>query len=214
MTPAARVRSAIEVLDIILSGTPTEQALTRWARGNRFAGSKDRAAIRDYVFDAIRCRRSYSAIGGSETGRGLLLGSLRAKGVNAEDLFDGSKYGPSQLTDVEKGTTAELSDLSGAQRVDLPDWIWDRFDQDLGSAAFDTAKTLRERANVYMRVNLRICDLPTAQALLIEEDIDTTPHPLSPTALEVKTNARRVAQSKAFKEGYVELQDVASQNSS
>ena len=38
---------------------------------HRFAGSGDRAAIRDHVFEAIRCRRSFAALGGAETGRGL-----------------------------------------------------------------------------------------------------------------------------------------------
>ena len=52
MTPAARVQAAIEVLDIILDGAAAEQALSRWARGHRFAGSKDRAALRGLVFDA------------------------------------------------------------------------------------------------------------------------------------------------------------------
>ncbi len=37
------------------------------------------------------------------------------------------------------------------------------------------------------------------------------PHTLSPTALEVTENARRVKSSAAFREGLVELQDAASQ---
>ena len=50
MTPGARVSAAIEVLDAIAGGLAAEQALTRWARQSRFAGSKDRAAVRDHVF--------------------------------------------------------------------------------------------------------------------------------------------------------------------
>ncbi|MBL9058084.1 MAG: RsmB/NOP family class I SAM-dependent RNA methyltransferase, partial [Rhodobacteraceae bacterium] len=69
MTPAARHAAAIEVLDRTLSGTPAEQALTNWGRASRFAGSGDRAALRDLVFQALRCRRSYAALGGGETGR-------------------------------------------------------------------------------------------------------------------------------------------------
>ena len=46
MTPAARVAAAIEVLEDILGGEPAEKCLTRWARGNRYAGSKDRAVVR------------------------------------------------------------------------------------------------------------------------------------------------------------------------
>jgi 16S rRNA (cytosine967-C5)-methyltransferase len=51
MTPGARAAAAIEVLDQWLGGTPAERALTRWARGARYAGSKDRAAVRDLVYD-------------------------------------------------------------------------------------------------------------------------------------------------------------------
>ena len=64
MTPAARVQAAIEVLDDILGGVPAEKALTGWARRSRFAGSGDRAAIRDHVFGALRCRRSFAALAG------------------------------------------------------------------------------------------------------------------------------------------------------
>ena len=49
MTPAARVSAAITVLDDILDGRTAEKALSDWARGSRFAGSKDRAALRDLV---------------------------------------------------------------------------------------------------------------------------------------------------------------------
>lgn len=73
MTPAARLAAAIALLDRVLAGEPAEKALTSWARSSRFAGSKDRAAVRDHVFDALRCLRSHAALGGAMTGRGLIL---------------------------------------------------------------------------------------------------------------------------------------------
>ena len=78
MTPGARIAAAIEILDEINGGAPAEKALTGWARRSRFAGSKDRAAIRDHVFDALRCRRRFAALGGGEQGRALMIGALRA----------------------------------------------------------------------------------------------------------------------------------------
>ncbi|MDA9330040.1 RsmB/NOP family class I SAM-dependent RNA methyltransferase, partial [Amylibacter sp.] len=59
MTPSARYSAAIIILDRIMVGAPAERELTSWARSNRFAGSKDRAAIRDIVYDCIRNLRSY-----------------------------------------------------------------------------------------------------------------------------------------------------------
>ena len=46
MTPAARLSAAITVLDQVLAGQSAEQALTNWGRASRFAGSGDRAAVR------------------------------------------------------------------------------------------------------------------------------------------------------------------------
>ena len=59
MTPSARVQSAIELLDQIIraaqaKGAPADRILGEWFRGNRFAGSKDRRAIRELVYRAIR----------------------------------------------------------------------------------------------------------------------------------------------------------------
>ena len=68
MTPGARVSAAIEVLERIRAGEPAEKALTNWARGARYAGSKDRAALRDHVFSVLRCWRSCVAHGGGEDG--------------------------------------------------------------------------------------------------------------------------------------------------
>ena len=74
MTPAARYQAAIDVLDRIAQGQATEPALLGWARGARYAGSKDRAAVRDIVFGIIRRKRSCAAFGGGSSGRALVLG--------------------------------------------------------------------------------------------------------------------------------------------
>ncbi|MGB4907300.1 MAG: RsmB/NOP family class I SAM-dependent RNA methyltransferase, partial [Tabrizicola sp.] len=67
MTPSARCAAAIAILDRVLSGEPAEKALTNWGRASRFAGSGDRAAVRDLVFDALRQRQSAAVLGGGLT---------------------------------------------------------------------------------------------------------------------------------------------------
>ena len=211
MTPAARIQSSIELLDTILSGVPTEQALTRWARSNRFAGSKDRAAIRDHVFSAIRCRNSFALLGGEHTGRGLMIGAIISAKENVDEAFNGIGYGPEALSEDERGSLRTLESLSDDERTDMPDWIWKKLQEDLGDEAIQAAEYLRHRAPVFLRVNLRKCDVETAITLLKEDEIEAEIHELSATALQVVKNPRRVAQSRAYKDGYVELQDVASQ---
>lgn len=209
MTPAARLQAAIEILGLILDGEPAEKALTSWARRSRFAGSKDRAAVRDHVFTALRCRRSHAALGGGETGRGLILGALREAGDNPDLFFTGEGHAPQPLTDAERA--AGRAPEAGAEAGDMPDWLWPAFSQSLGDGAAEDAAALRQRAPVHLRVNRRKASLAKAQAALGEEGIETVPHPAASLALEVTEGSRKIRNAKAFQSGLVELQDAASQ---
>lgn len=208
MTPAARVAAAIELLDAIAEGRAAEQVLTTWGRTARYAGSKDRAAVRDLVFDALRCWRSSAVRGGGETGRSRMIGLLREQEQDIDALFSGLVHAPPSLTEAERGAGAEPE---GAAALDLPDWLVDRFRQSLGDIADSVAGALRSRAEVFLRVNLLRATPETAQAHLAAEGIATQPHPLSPTALRVTEGARKLARSAAYLGGEVELQDAASQ---
>ena len=210
MTPAARVAAAIEVLDAWLGGTALERALTNWARAHRFAGSKDRAAIRDHVFDAVRCRRSFAALGGAETGRGLMIGALRARGVDPATLFTGAGYGPPPLAAGERGGGAREA-LPEPVRLDCPDWLAPRLSQSLGADFAPVMEALRHRAPVFLRVNLARTNRDAVIGALHDEAIEARAHALSPSALEVTRGERRIQSSRAFRDGLVELQDAASQ---
>ncbi|WP_170751300.1 RsmB/NOP family class I SAM-dependent RNA methyltransferase [Ruegeria lacuscaerulensis] len=207
MTPAARFQASIEILDEILRDVPVEKALTGWARRSRFAGSKDRAAVRDHVFGALRCKRSFAALGGAETGRGLMLGALRAAGSDPSDLFTGVGHAPSPVGEDETGRAF----LSEAEQYDIPDWLWPVFKASLQDQAINVAQALQTRAPVHLRVNLIKSDSDRAIAALAADGITARAHDACDTALEVLDGARKVAQSQAFLTGLVELQDAASQ---
>lgn len=208
MTPAARLQTAAELLDEVLRGGRAEPVLTTWGRRARYAGSGDRAAVRDLVYDALRRRRSYAALGGAETGRGLMLGRLRARGEDATALFTGARHAPAALTNAERAAGRAPR---GAEALDLPDWLWEAFRDSLGDRAESVALALRDRAPVHLRVNLLKADPAAAAAALAAEGIATVPVETAETALEVIEGVRRVAGSDAFASGLVELQDAASQ---
>ncbi|MCG6904926.1 MAG: RsmB/NOP family class I SAM-dependent RNA methyltransferase [Rhodobacter sp.] len=210
MTPAARIAAAIGILDAVLAGEPAEKLLTTWARRNRYAGSGDRAAIRDHVYDAIRCQRSFAWLGGGATGRGLMLGALRAAGTDPAEIFTGQGYGPDPLAPDEV-PASELAGAPLAVQLDLPDWLLADLTRSLGDDLVPVAQALRHRAPVFLRVNLARASVEQAVAALAGDGIGTAPHDLSATALQVVSNPRRVQTSQAFRDGLVELQDVASQ---
>lgn len=204
MTPGARAAAAIAVLDRVLVGEPAEKALTNWGRASRFAGSGDRAAVRDLVFDALRKRSSAAALGGGLTGRGLILGLARAAGQEA--LFSGEGHAPRPPGRDEQG-----HDPDAGESLDMPDWLVPDLRDSLGADFVAVADALRNRAPVFLRVNLGKGDRTAATSLLAREGIVASPHPLATTALEVTENARKIQASQAYLSGLVELQDASSQ---
>jgi 16S rRNA (cytosine967-C5)-methyltransferase len=204
MTPSARLAAAIEVLDRILAGSPAERALTNWGRASRFAGSGDRAAVRDLVFDALRRRRSAAALGGGMTGRGLVLGLCREAGQEA--LFSGEGHAPAPATADEVGHQPEA-----AEALDMPDWLIPRLQASLGDRMVAVCTAMRDRAPVFVRVNLRKASVAEAVAALAEEGITAEPHPLALACLELGGQVRKLQTGAAYLGGLVELQDASSQ---
>lgn len=97
MTPAARVQTAIEILDVIAQsardgGAPADAIFAEAMRARRYAGSKDRRAIRGLVYDAIRAVRSAPV-----SGRAAML-ALADADPALPVLFDGTAYGPAAMT--------------------------------------------------------------------------------------------------------------------
>ncbi|MFD2175391.1 RsmB/NOP family class I SAM-dependent RNA methyltransferase [Rhodobacter lacus] len=212
MTPAARLAAAIDLLDAILAGAPAERVLTNWGRSNRFAGSGDRAAVRDLVFDALRCRGSFAALGGGLTGRGLMLGLCRAEGRDPEALFTGLGHAPAPLAAAEKAHLAAPAPAPEELRAsDWPNWLLPQLRTDLGADFAPVSARMQARAPVFLRVNTAKTTRDAAQAALAAEGIETAPHPLAATALEVSSGARKLSKSHAYETGLVELQDAASQ---
>ncbi|WP_297537338.1 RsmB/NOP family class I SAM-dependent RNA methyltransferase [Roseovarius sp.] len=207
MTPGARVSAAIEVLDRIRAGEPAEKALTNWARGARYAGSKDRAALRDHVFSVLRCWRSCAARGGGADGRALMLGSLRGQGIDPDEIFTGEGHAPARLTETER--VAGVPDKAAAR--DLPDWLWPQFEASLGPTAEAAAAALRLRAPIMLRVNARRATREAALARLAAEGVVAQPVDIAKTALQVLEGERKITTSQCYADGWIELQDGSSQ---
>ena len=211
MTPAARLSTSIEILDLVLSGQPAGMTLTNWGRQNRYAGSRDRAAIRDIVFDCLRSRRSFSERGGAETGRAIVLAYSLAQGLDFDAIYTGEGYSPDELTAQEKEILSRDIAMPDPVRLNYPDFLDEELKVSLGAQFEEVMEAMLVRAPVDLRVNFGKGDRAKAQAVLEAEDIITKPLEEVPTALRILENHRRVGQSKAYRDGLVELQDASSQ---
>jgi len=211
MTPGARLSAAIELLDAILAGAPAERELTRWARSSRFAGSKDRAAVRDIVYDALRRRRSLGWAGGGDTARAIVLAQA-AEAADPEALFTGEGFDPAPVSGAEREALARGSvDAPEAVRLDYPDALHDVLAASLGPDFAPVLAAMRERAPLDLRVNTLKTTPDAATVVLARDGVQVARHPLARNALRVLGNPRLVAASRAYTSGMVELQDASSQ---
>ena len=210
MTPGAHIAAAIEVLDQILAGKNAEASLIKWGRSNRFAGSADRNAIRDLVFDALRQKNSLTKRSKNISGRSWIIALLKKREVDLDEYFGATRYSPPKIKkwELELLPIENESDL-----YDIPDWLWPKWKASLGIKAIEVADTLKERANIFLRVNIIKGTRKDAIQALEKDGIISKFHPTVSTALIINKGTRKIKNSEAYNLGLVELQDASSQAS-
>lgn len=194
MTPAARVQAAIDLLDAVIGavsrgGASADRVAADWFKSRRYVGSKDRRAIRDLAWDAIRACGEVPA-----SGRAALL-RLVAGDTALAALFDGSHYGPAPIA---PGETAAPGGVA-------PAWLIAR----LAESDIDPAgqSALLARAPLDIRVNpLRT----TAAELIAQCPVVPEPVPGAPDALRFPAGTP-VETWPASAAGWFEVQDAGSQ---
>ena len=132
------------------------------------------------------------------TGRALMIGLLRARGGPGYAVYRAGTRPPrSSPAERAAGQAPE-----GAEAMDLPDWLWGQLVREVGRPRAATiAGTLRRRAPVMLRANLRAGTRDAARARLATEGIVAEPDDISPSALRVVEGARRIRNSAAFATG-------------
>jgi len=191
MTPAARLQAAIEVLDEVVAsarddGPPADSIATRYFKHRRYAGSKDRRAVRELVFRAIR-RSAERPV----SGRAAMLGLVQDEPA-LQDLF-GEPRGPEPVREGEKPAAAGV----------VPDWL----DPELSPLV--TPKewpALLERAPLDLRVNVA----RTSRDEILSAFAGAEPTPLSPWGIRLPPDSR-IDDHPAFQGGLIEVQDEGSQ---
>lgn len=191
MTPAARVQSAIEILDRVIAaargeGAPADRIIAEWARSNRYAGSKDRRAVRELVYGAIRVCGEVPP-----SGRAAML---RLAGDDAAlcACFDGSSYGPQPIAEGEP-----IADMGA-----VPAWL----SEALTASALDIGEqaALMDRAPLDLRVNTLKADRATIELPEQGEPLE------APQAVRFASGTA-VEQWPVYRDGLIEVQDHGSQ---
>lgn len=188
MTPAARTQAAIELLDGVIAatregGAAADTLIARYFATRRYAGSKDRRAVRELVYAAIRRAGEVPA-----SGRAAMLG-VAADDPAIAATFDGSTHGPAPIG-VEEGA---------APAGVMPAWL--AVALDASDVTPQQQAALIGRAPLDVRVNRLLADFAALEERLGGEAIAGLPDALRLTA---GTNMDPIA-------GQAEVQDAGSQ---
>lgn len=193
MTPAARTQAAIELLDEIVAaaasgGAAADTLIARYFATRRYAGSKDRRAVRELVYAAIRQAGPVPS-----SGRAAML-AVADHDPTIAATFDGTGHGPAPIDGDEPRAEAGVA----------PSWLVEA----LTASGLDSTQqaALVERAPLDIRVN----SLATTRAAVLEQWPDAVPTPHASMGLRLP-NGTPIEQSDPYRAGLVEVQDEGSQ---
>ncbi len=192
MTPGARVAAAIEILDLIIAATrdngpSADKVVSDYFKTRRYAGSKDRRAVRELTWDAVRRFGNRP-----DTARSVMVAMADDDGELAA-LFAGDGHAPAPIDANE----------ARAEGGPLPDWVMPHLAKPEGGLE---SEALLDRAPLDVRVNTLKADVtdvasrwPAAEAL---SD--------APNALRLPTG-QLVEGREDYLSGNIEIQDYGSQ---
>ena len=191
MTPSARVQAAIELLDQIIDGArskgaPADRLISEYFKARRYAGSKDRRAVRELVYRAVRLCGPVP-----QSGRSAML-ALAGEDDSLAPLFDGSNHAPAPIGAHEQPATTGIA----------PVWLAEA----LAASGIEgeEAAALLGRAPLDIRVNALKADRETIE-LPEQGEVLSAPNGLR------YPSGTQVEQWPAWREGKIEIQDHASQ---
>lgn len=214
MTPAARTQAAIDILDgWAASRLPADRFIREFFRARRYAGSKDRAAVSERVYDVFRHRASFAWRMGSDTPRALVIASLLKEGADVPSLFTGDGYGPALLTDEERARTIVAPTDQAAPHItgEYPLFLQSELDRAFAEDVALEMGAMLERAPVDLRVNTLKATRDGVLDILRSEGFEAEATRYSPTTIRLPATTRGLEQSKLFLDGAFEFQDEAAQ---
>jgi 16S rRNA (cytosine967-C5)-methyltransferase len=223
MTPAARVQSAIELIDrILISARPADGVVLAFFRGRKFVGAKDRRAISDQAWRIQRQHARLTWLLGTEapSARLLVAADLIAnEGMNVDrlaGLFSGARHGPAPLTQNERRMALRVADyvtradMPRAVRLGVPYWVLPKLDEAFAANADAEIAALNDEAALDLRVNVLKAEREEVLQSLSEAGLAPEVTLLSPLGLRVR-GRMNLAANPQFRAGLIEVQDEASQ---
>ncbi|MEN0001190.1 MAG: RsmB/NOP family class I SAM-dependent RNA methyltransferase [Pseudomonadota bacterium] len=220
MRRGGRLSAAIYILaDIQQNNRPVSLALADWGKAHRFAGSGDRAAIGNLVYDAIRRRASLAYRMVDDEPLALIFGVLAFSWAMPLDKIEAEladdKFAP--LVPTALIAEAAKRDFTLADpwvEADVPPWCADALQDAFEDEWIEEAKALTDRPPLDLRVNTLKADRPKVLESL--EKLGAKPTAIARNGVRIAPPRRagrlpNVQAEPGFQKGWFEVQDEGSQ---
>jgi 16S rRNA (cytosine967-C5)-methyltransferase len=207
IAPALLVHAEAALVELLRFASPADQVLSRYFRGHRNLGQKERAFVAEASFAVLRRRRSLEAAAGSAEPRALLLAALlRVLGISGRAL-----EGLAEAALVARIRSFDAGTLPDAARADLPDWLWHELVSAYGrEEATRIARGLLNAAPLDLRANLARTRREDVLERLAHDGIEAAATSYSPAGVRL-AGKPAINHHPLFLDGLVEVQDEGSQ---
>ena len=209
MQPKPLLEAATELVHRVLAfDQPADRVAADFFRSQHALGARDRHLLAESVFALLR-RLAYfrhlAASGKGEPARRLAIlawqgnaGVLRAALDDAERAW------------LERAQAVDLGSLSDALRHNLPAWLAEPLQAQLGPEFRPWAASIDAPAPLDLRVNVAKADREEVLGLLRAEGVEAEATPYSPVGIRV-VGKPALQKLDLFTRGLVEVQDEGSQ---
>ena len=221
MRLGGRVQAAAEILtDIDKRQRPAADALKDWGLSHRFAGSGDRAAIGNLVYDTLRRKQSLGFLAGTDDKLALVYALLfRVWKLDAEETrsnFAEDKFAPDFPAEdaLKQILSSNLRKAEPYVQADIPEWCMSSFEANFSDEWIEEAAAFAERPSLDMRVNTLKANRDKVLKQLARAGAKRTK--IARNGMRITSNkpfARQpnVQAEEAYQKGRFEIQDEGSQ---